>query len=442
MFTDYASAEFFLLNRLPVFTKNPYPIETFKLEKVSTFLAHINNPQQQFKSIHVGGTNGKGSVSHLLAAAFQQQGYQTGLYTSPHLIQLEERIKINGIAINKPFILNFVNQHFNLINELSLSFFEVMVVLGFVFFAQQKIDIAIIEVGLGGRLDSTNIISPIASVITNISLEHTQWLGNTLEQIAAEKAGIIKPHTPVIIGEYHKNTLPVFQHYATQQNAPLYLANSLYELVEKKETNDVIELTILDKQKTNTFKITSDLIGSYQFQNICTALACLEVVNKQGIFIEEKNIHIAFKSVKSKTNFLGRWDIIQTNPLVIADVAHNAAGIEQIVQAITSKPYKQIHFIMGMVQDKNHDQVFALLPQHGIYYFTQANIFRSAKKEYLQSLAVQYQLQNSIFDNVNMALEAALKEASQEDLVVICGSVFLIAELNFYTHKKNKNERK
>ncbi|HEY0041587.1 MAG TPA: folylpolyglutamate synthase/dihydrofolate synthase family protein [Flavisolibacter sp.] len=403
----------------------------FKKDITNTVLLckHLGNPQNKFKTIHVGGTNGKGSVSHMLAAILQKNGYKTGLYTSPHLYDFRERIRINGEMISEDFVVAFVEKIIPQIEKLEPSFFEITVGMAFEAFAEQKVDVAIIEVGLGGRLDSTNIIHPELSVITNIGWDHMNLLGDSLEAIAFEKAGIIKTNVPVVIGEAIEETKPVFEKKAKEVSAPLYFAEQQYQIINYQLHPNSLEVSYEDVQ-ANSLTIKTDLAGIYQVQNIRTVLAAIEQLRVIGFKLNQHLSIKAFETVKQTTGLMGRWEMLQQKPAVVLEVAHNKEGIEKMVKHLAQLSYRQLHLIIGMVKDKELESVFAQLPKEAAYYFTNAHIPRALLAEQLQGKAKDYGLAGDAFSDVNAALHAALQKASIDDVVIVCGSIFLVAEVD------------
>ncbi|RYF21570.1 MAG: bifunctional folylpolyglutamate synthase/dihydrofolate synthase [Flavobacteriales bacterium] len=426
---NYAQTLDFLYSKLPMFTRVGAIAIKKDLHNTLAMCQALGNPQHQFKSIHVAGTNGKGSTSHMLAAIFQKAGYKTGLYTSPHLKDFRERIRINGKMAPKSFVKDFVKAQQKLIQDIEPSFFEVTVAMAFQFFAQEKVDIAIIEVGLGGRLDSTNIITPELSVITNISLDHTNILGNTLPEIAFEKAGIIKPNIPVVIGERHPETEAVFVKKAIAENAPISFAeNSITVENVKKNTNHLIADFNL-KQRKQLKNLKSDLTGGYQTKNITTVLAAVEKINSLGFTISEEAVREALKNVKKLTSLQGRWQTLGKNPLIICDTGHNKAGISEVLQNIKQTPHQNLHFVIGMVNDKDISGVLALLPKNAIYYFSQPNLERALNAEQLSFQAKNFDLKGNTYPTVKQAFIAAKENATIKDLIFVGGSTFVVAEV-------------
>ena len=382
---------------------NGYKIDLSKTLLLADYLA---NPQHEFKSIHVAGTNGKGSTSHMMASVLQEAGYKVGLYTSPHLQDFRERIKINGIMIPRRKVSSFVGKHQDFFKTNKLSFFEMTVGLAFDYFAQSNVDIAIIEVGLGGRLDSTNIISPELSVITNIGLDHTQFLGTTLEAIAKEKAGIIKSKIPVVIGELHPDTKKVFQQVANQKSAPI---------------------TFAEKQQVSLFDC--DLKGNYQVKNQQTALTALGVLISKGYKVSQTNIQRGIASVVSNTGLLGRWQVLQTLPKLVCDTAHNKEGLLFTMKQLQQTNQGVLHIVFGVVGDKNLDAILSLLPTSARYYFCAPNIPRALHVTTLKQKATDFNLTGTSYRSVKSALRAALKAATTNDLIYVGGSTFVVAEV-------------
>lgn len=396
------------------------------LKKTLALCEHLGNPEKKFKSIHIAGTNGKGSVSNMLAAIFQEHGYKTGLYTSPHLHDFRERIRVNGRMISKRAVIGFVKRTHAFAQQINPSFFELTFGMAMDYFAAEKIDIAIIETGLGGRLDSTNVITPELSIITNIGMDHTDVLGDTLEKIAFEKAGIIKKQVPVIVGEYLPETKPVFLQKAVQEHAPICFAADNY-VVSFSQDNEYADVLC---QKTGMHhRYFPDLKGSYQEKNLATVLQSVEALQEQ--FRLEPGITAkALAHVAGSTGLQGRWQVIRNNPLVVLDVAHNADGIKYLVKQAAETPHRQLHIVMGIVKDKDVAQVLKLLPKDAKYYFTNAQMARALPAADLKKQAVGYGLSGDVYSRVNEAVSAALRRAGTGDMIVICGSVFVVAEVD------------
>lgn len=389
----------------------------------------LGNPQNRFKSIHIAGTNGKGSSSHMLAAILQTAGYKTGLYTSPHLYDFRERIKVNGKMCEQEFVVDFVKRIQSLINKIKPSFFEITVAMAFEYFAQQNVDVAVIETGLGGRLDSTNIVSPVLSVITNIGWDHMNLLGNTLEEIAFEKAGIIKHRIPIVIGETSDSTKEVFIKQASLKNAPIVFAGVIRYVDEWIFENDHLRITVADAAKDEKLVYQLDLGGIYQAKNLLTVLEAVHQLQLQHWKIKHEHVEHAFQHIKKLTGLHGRWEAIQQHPKVVLDVAHNVDGVKQLIEQLEYAKYNKLHIIFGMVKDKDVEQVLQLLPKHALYYFTKAQIPRALDEKELAAKAEDCGLKGKSFSEVNEALKEALTHAGNDDLVLVCGSVFLVAEV-------------
>ena len=426
---NYSQTVEYLYSRLPMFTR--VGVMAFKkdLDNTIALCSALGNPQSKFKTIHVGGTNGKGSTSHMLAAILQKAGYKTGLYTSPHLKDFRERIRVNGKMMSKGFVTNFVKEQQDLISQIEPSFFEVTVGMAFSYFEQEKVDVAVIEVGLGGRLDSTNIIQPDLSVITNISLDHTNMLGNTLGEIAFEKAGIIKANTPAIIGERHPETDSVFIKKAHDQNAALSFAADELNVANVSKQSSTLKLDILQKNQLLLKGLRLDLTGTYQLKNILTVVEAVQELRKIGYKIPDNALYQALKNVKKLTGLHGRWETLAKNPLIICDTGHNKAGITQVMQNIAQTPHRSLHMVIGMVKDKDINAVLALLPKNANYYFCQPQLERALPASDLATQASSYQLKGKIFDTVNEALVHAKTKAAAEDLIFVGGSTFVVAEI-------------
>ncbi|TAE77852.1 MAG: bifunctional folylpolyglutamate synthase/dihydrofolate synthase [Bacteroidetes bacterium] len=388
----------------------------------------LNNPQHAFKSVHISGTNGKGSTSHMLAAVLQKAGYKVGLYTSPHLKDFRERIRINGVMIEEQAVQDFVEQYKPHFDEIKPSFFEWTVALCFDYFAKQQVDIAIIETGLGGRLDSTNVINPVLSIITNIGWDHMDMLGDTLPKIAVEKAGIIKHGVPVVIGEYHLETFPVFIETAKKQVANLVLAGDLVHLQQLTFNNNELQTNVFIKGEPYLEQLSCDLSGFYQQHNIKTVIASLLQLVELGFDISPMHMKQGLAQVKAITGLAGRWHVLQQQPLVIADTGHNVNGIEWVIEQLQQQSYHNLHMVIGMVKDKDISKVLALLPTDAAYYFTQAAIPRALPAYELKTLAETFGLSGGVYADVLSAKQAAINTATPEDLIFIGGSTFIVAE--------------
>ena len=426
---DYQQTIDYLFSRLPMFSRAGASAMREGLSNTVTLCESLGNPQTKFKSVHVGGTNGKGSTSHMLAAAFQTAGYKTGLYTSPHLKDFRERIKVEGSMISETYVTGFVERIKPLIEKISPSFFEITVAMAFAYFAEQKVDIAIIEVGLGGRLDSTNIIMPELSVITNISYDHVQILGHTLPKIAWEKAGIIKRNKPVVIGEYQTETHEVFEKKAAEEDADLVFANHQRFVAswEMQQKELVAEVTTVHNNEKQYYHL--DLTGIYQTKNLITVLEAVHQLRKLGWNITDTDLQKALRNVKKLTGLHGRWDTIQENPLIALDVSHNEDGIKQLVEQIEITSHASLHIVIGMVKDKEIEKILLLLPKHAHYYFTKAQIPRAMPENELKEKANKAGLNGNDYTDVNTALQSAKAAATIKDLIVVCGSVFVVGEV-------------
>ena len=402
------------------------------LTNTITLCEYLGNPHQNFKSIHIAGTNGKGSVSHMLAAILQTAGYKTGLYTSPHLKDFRERIKVNGEEINEKFITGFTEKIKPLIEDIEPSFFEITVAMAFDYFAEQKVDVAVVEVGLGGRYDSTNIITPDLSVITNIGWDHMNILGDSLEEIAFEKAGIIKPAVPVVIGETLPATKSIFEKVAAEKNASLHLAIGERNVAGWEWEKHELIVEVAEQGKTDHKKYHLDLPGIYQGKNLLAVLEACSVLKELGYKLNEDDIRNGLQKTKKITGLHGRWEVIHENPTIILDVGHNEDGIKQIAEQIEITDHDTLHIVIGLVRDKEVDKVLSLLPAQATYYFTKAQIPRALPEEQLAQKGNRIGLTGTHYPNVNAALKKALDLAKKEDLIIVCGSVFVVGEVDHH----------
>jgi dihydrofolate synthase/folylpolyglutamate synthase len=432
---DYNQTLDYLYTQLPVFTRVGASAYKADLDNTIALLKILGNPEHKFKSVHVGGTNGKGSTSHMLAAILQVAGYKTGLYTSPHLKDFRERIRINGEMISEQTVVDFVAKHRPDFEQIQPSFFEMTVALAFDAFAKEQVDIAIVEVGLGGRLDSTNVINPLLSIITNIGWDHMNLLGDTLQKIAGEKAGIIKPATPVIIGEYQPEVAEVFTNKAKHENAPLTFASKAWHIetikgkMRQEEYSEILEVetTYISTGATHIIKL--DLNGTYQTKNLKTVLSAVAELREQGFNITDTNIATALKQVKTLTGLHGRWEIINNQPLTICDTGHNPEGITEVLQNIANINYEHLHFVIGMVNDKDISKVISMLPTNATYYFCRPDIPRGLEAEGIKQQAAGFGLHGEAYPSVVAALRAAQANATDKDLVFVGGSTFVVAEV-------------
>ena len=400
------------------------------LTNTITLCKTLGNPEKKFRSIHVAGTNGKGSVSHMLAAIFQTAGYKTALYTSPHLKDFRERIRVNGMEIPQQFVVSFTEKVIPLIDQVEPSFFEITVAMAFCWFAEEAVDIAIIETGLGGRLDSTNVITPEISVITNIGWDHTNILGDSLEKIAFEKAGIIKKNVPVVIGQTDPITSSVFSKKATDENAPLTFADQKRMITDFKYKNHLLEVEVDEHHHDERHIYQLDLPGFYQTRNLLTALETISVYNEKNPPITSTIIKTALRQVKHLTHLHGRWELIHRSPDVIVDVAHNEDGFRQLLAQLEWMEFENLHIVLGLVKDKDIERILVLLPAYARYYFTNAAIPRALPATDLKFRANALQLEGDQFENVNDAIRKAILNAKEDDLILVCGSVFLVGEVN------------
>jgi dihydrofolate synthase/folylpolyglutamate synthase len=426
----YESTIAYLYEQLPAFSRIGPAAYKPDLGNTIALCAALGNPEKEFKSIHIAGTNGKGSVSHMLAAILQEAGYKTGLYTSPHLRDFRERFRINGQMMSKEWIVEFVEEVKPLMLQIKPSFFEITVAMAFRWFAEEKVDIAVVETGLGGRLDSTNVLMPELSIITNIGWDHSNLLGDTLEKIAGEKAGIIKAGIPVVIGETLPETAPVFQRVANEQSAPMYLAQHKRQVVDWRWESHFLYVELAEEHATDHRHYQLDLPGLYQTRNLLTVLEACEQMRRQGWIIPEEAVHSALRQVKKITGLAGRWELIGHKPDIVLDVAHNEPGTREVLQQVELMNYRQLHIVIGVVHDKDPSRLLELLPTGAQYYFTQAHIPRAMPVQELESKATELGLKGEPFDNVNLALKAARERAKADDLILVCGSIFLVAEVN------------
>ncbi|MBP9185834.1 MAG: bifunctional folylpolyglutamate synthase/dihydrofolate synthase [Bacteroidia bacterium] len=425
---NYQQTLDYLFSQLPMFTRIGAAAYKNNLTNTIALCKLLKYPQSQFESIHIAGTNGKGSTAHMLASVLQEAEFKVGLYTSPHLKDFRERIKINGQPIPEQFVVDFVEQYKADFDEIKPSFFEWTVALCFHYFALEKVDVAIIETGLGGRLDSTNVITPELSVITNIGWDHMDLLGDNLQKIAAEKAGIIKGGVPVVIGEYQPETWPVFEYAADVKESPIVLASETVELKNINQNNDFLAADIWYNDKPFLRQLKCDLTGDYQINNIKTAITAIVELKEIGFEIPYEAIMLGMGKVVENTGLMGRWQVLQQQPLLVVDTGHNVNGIEYVLAQIKNQTFDKLHFVIGMVSDKDISKVLSMLPQEATYYFTNANIPRAMPAAQLATEAAVYNLNGKVYATVNEAKQAALKQASITDMIFIGGSTFIVAE--------------
>lgn len=425
---DYKQTLEFLFTQLPVYQRDGKAAYKANLNNTLALDEYFGHPHTKFKTVHVAGTNGKGSVSHMLSSILQEAGLKVGLYTSPHLVDFRERIKMNGKEIPEADVVGFVEQHKEFINELKPSFFEMTVAMAFDYFAKQEVDIAVIEVGMGGRLDSTNIITPLVSIITNIGLDHTQFLGNSLSEIAREKAGIIKNGIPVIIGEYTDVTYNVFKEVAEENDAFICFSQNRFIVRVIEGESGYQNFTVRNEQSGTTFNVSLDLLGDYQRKNIPAVFGALQILVPY-FNIPKEAITNGLCKVVLNTGLKGRWQILNKKPRVICDTGHNMEGIEQVVKQLQKEKYDELFVVFGTVNDKNIHEILKALPKDAYYFFTQAAIPRALNAEKLAKTSFKIGLKGEICANVKDAYEAALVKANDNDVVFVGGSTFVVADL-------------
>lgn len=418
-----------MFNKLPMYQRIGAAAYKANLDTTIEILNYLNNPQDNFKSIHIAGTNGKGSTSHSLASVFQEAGYKTGLYTSPHLRDFRERIRINGEMIPENEVVTFIEKNKRKLEELELSFFEMTVAMAFDYFSKEKVDIAIIEVGMGGRLDSTNVIKPELSIITNISLDHVKFLGDNEEKIAIEKAGIIKSDIPVVIGETQEGCKNVFIVTAKEKKSPIYFADQIFECIENDSISTEYNNFYIYKDNNIYLKnLSFPLLGDYQKKNLLTIICALDIL-RNSFNIEERHICDGLKKLVKNTGLMGRWQLINTNPLAIADTGHNVAGIMEVTKQLAKTKFDKLHFVLSVVNDKDIEGILSLLPKYAEYYFCKADIPRGLDANILAEKARACGLKGEVYNSVKQAYQSACKNADTGDLVFVGGSNFTVAEV-------------
>ncbi len=415
----------YMFSQLPMFQNQGKEAFNNKLDKSLALDSYFQHPHRHYQTIHIGGTNGKGSVSHLLASVLQSAGYKVGLYTSPHLKDFRERIKVNGTPCSQEFVVDFIENHSEILQELRPSFFEMTVAMAFQYFKEQQVDIAIIEVGLGGRLDSTNIITPILSIITNISKDHTAMLGNSLPEIAEEKAGIIKQNIPIVIGEYQKEVASVFEEQAQEKSASIVFADCEQQLENCHKTNTELRFDWKELKQLSCLLRTN-----YQIKNINTVLTAIHYLKEKKEFaISQEVIREGFAQVISQTGFYGRWQMLCKKPLTICETGHNEAGIRMAMEELKSLDYNNLHIVLGVSNDKDLSKILSLFPKEAHYYFTQAQVQRAMFAKELQEKAKTFGLGGEYYENVALAKTAATRNAKENDVIYIGGSIFIVAEV-------------
>ena len=428
----YAKTLAYLYSQLPMFHRIGAAAYKADLNNTIALCGKLGNPQRNFRSIHIAGTNGKGSTSHFLASVLQEAGYKTGLFTSPHLKDFRERIKINGHMISKREVTSFVEMHLDAFKEIQPSFFEWTFALAAWYFDKEKVDVAVIETGMGGRLDSTNVVKPILSVITNIGLDHTQFLGSTLAEIAAEKAGIIKSGVPVVIGETHPETESVFKGFAQKLTTEITFADQqvlLRNMHFTKHRPPLLSAEFKSLSSDQSYRLSSPLSGKYQLKNLVTVINALEIVQTCGIKIQKADIISGIRKTVKNTGLMGRWQTIGRNPLTIADIGHNPDGIREVLEQIAITPHRKLHFVIGVVNDKDVATMLSKLPKDALYYYCKADIPRGLDAEELAKSGNRIQLKGKAYASVKKALAAAQQNADPEDLVIVGGSAFVVAEV-------------
>ena len=426
---NYKETLDWMFNKLPMYQRIGAAAYKADLNTTIEILDYLNNPQDNFKSVHIAGTNGKGSTSHSLASVFQAAGFKTGLYTSPHLRDFRERIRINGEMIPEDNVVTFIEQHKQKLEALELSFFEMTVAMAFDYFSKEKVDIAIIEVGMGGRLDSTNVIHPELSLVTNISLDHVKFLGDCEEKIAIEKAGIIKEQTPVVIGETQERSKDVFINKAKEKNSPISFADQIFECIKKDE--NALDYHTYDIYKNSELYISDlkfPLLGNYQKKNLATIICALDIL-KNKFDISQNNICDGLLNVVKATGLMGRWQVINKNPLAIADTGHNVAGINEVKRQLAETKFEKLHFVLSVVNDKDIEGILELLPKNAEYYYCKADIPRGLSAEILAEKATNCGLNGKVYPSVKEAYAAACTNAKENDLVFVGGSNFTVAEV-------------
>lgn len=428
---DYSEALEFMMKHLPMFSRVGPVAFKKDLSNTLKLCEYLGHPQNYFQSIHVAGTNGKGSVSHIIAGVLTAHGYTTGLYTSPHYKDFCERIKVGGALIPQEYVASFISRHMEFLLHLQPSYFEMAVGMAFRYFADTGVEWAVIETGLGGRLDSTNIVEPRLSIITNISYDHTDILGETLGEIAMEKAGIIKNKIPICIGEYQEEIIHIFEEKAKSTQSQLYLAEELFTVNIHNKKFGGMELGIIEKKSGKSQVVFTDLYGTFQLKNIQTALAGLYILNeRQAIQLNDSLTISSLKNVRKDMKLYGRMQWLSTQPPILADSAHNEAGMTSLLEEIENLPYRHIHIVLGLVKDKNPDKILRLLPSdRATYYFTNAKIPRALMASDLQLIANRYGLRGLAYDTVESAYRAATTHAALNEIVLICGSIFVVSEI-------------
>ncbi len=427
---EYNQVLTWLFKQLPVFQRVGNQAYKADLDRTLALDEYFGHPHKTYKTIHVAGTNGKGSVSHMLASVLQEAGYMAGLYTSPHLKDFRERIRMNGVPVPKEFVIRFTEENKGLFEELKPSFFEMTVAMAFEYFRYAEVDIAVIETGLGGRLDSTNIILPEISIITNIGHDHSEFLGSNLKKVAREKAGIIKPGIPVVIGETQEGIKDVFGEVAAELDSELVFADQKYQVEYSLMTlENKQKIKFRDSGNFGFDEIKTDLLGLYQTKNVATSLMAIEKMQEKGIHIEGEAILSGLERVIENTGLMGRWQLLGTDPLIVCDTAHNKEGLREVMRQIRDTAFRTLHFVLGVVKEKNLKTILKLLPKEAVYYFVKADILRALDAGILAEEAAKAGLQGTVFSNVRSAFEKAKQNAKKEDMIFVGGSTFVVAEV-------------
>ena len=418
-----------LYAQLPMYQRQGPSAYKENLDNTLKLDEYFKHPHHNFNSIHVGGTNGKGSVSHMLAAVLQEAGYKVGLYTSPHLLDFRERIKVDGKMIPKKEVVQWLSSNEGILSELKPSFFEMTVAMAFDYFSRSEVDIAVVEVGMGGRLDSTNILTPVLSIITNISRDHVEFLGNTLEKIALEKAGIIKDRIPVLIGEERKESYHAIESIAKKKKAPFYSAQRFFQVPYSVMSDDGYQYFSVRQSRNVIYPgLKSDLVGIIQRKNIPLVLQAVEILRRNRLTIDENAVYAGIANTKKINGLHGRWEVVNKDPFIVLDTAHNQAGIREIIKQLAEIRYEKLHMIFGVVNDKEIDHILRLLPKEGYYYFTKAKIPRALDEKILGAKAAYYGLQGNLFESVADAINGARNSAGKKDLILVGGSTFIVAD--------------
>lgn len=427
---NYQDAIAFLFDRLPMYQRVGKSAYKSNLDTTLALDEYFGHPHRTFKSIHIAGTNGKGSVAHMLSSILQSAGYRVGLYTSPHLTDFRERIRIGGKMIPEERVTEFVDQHMEILESLRPSFFEMTVAMAFDYFSREQVGFAVVETGMGGRLDSTNIIRPMVSVITNIGLDHSQFLGDTIYKIAVEKAGIIKSGIPVVIGETQEEARLVFSRTAREKGCSIKYADKEIQVEYSTQSLQGTQIMHISWAEGNKMEsLETDLIGLYQQKNVITVLAVIELLTATGLTIQEKDVRKGLANTRSMTGLKGRWEIIGNNPMTICDTGHNREGIREVMKQIRQTPWKKLHIVLGLVDDKDPSKILEQLPAEARYYFTQSRVPRAMNREKLAAEGLRFGLYGQVCPTPLKALKIALSKADPEDLIFVGGSTFVVAEV-------------